>query len=53
MRILLGLSLGLAPLLLVALLWRRVRAARDILLARVLAVGAVAVVLAVGCQFVA
>jgi RsiW-degrading membrane proteinase PrsW (M82 family) len=51
MRILLGLSLGLAPLLLVALLWRRVRAARDIPLARVLAVGAAAAVLAVGCQF--
>jgi RsiW-degrading membrane proteinase PrsW (M82 family) len=51
MRILLGLSLGLAPLLLAALLWRHVRAARDIPRARALAVCAAAAVLALGCQF--
>jgi RsiW-degrading membrane proteinase PrsW (M82 family) len=51
MRIALGLSLGLVPVLLGALAWRRARVTRDIPRLRALGVGTAAALLAVGCQF--
>jgi len=51
LRIVLGLLLGLAPVLLGALAWRHARVTRDIPRLRALSVGTTAAVLAVGCQF--
>ncbi|MEO8177948.1 MAG: PrsW family glutamic-type intramembrane protease [Deltaproteobacteria bacterium] len=52
LRIVLGLSLGLVPVLLAALGWRRARVTRDIPPLRALSVGVAAALLAVGCQFI-
>jgi RsiW-degrading membrane proteinase PrsW (M82 family) len=51
MRVLLGLSVGLIPVLLALLAWRRLRATREIPRLRALGVGLAAAILAVGCQF--
>ena len=51
MRLILGLSVGLAPLLLAVLAWRRLRATRDIPWGRALGVTLAAGLLAIGCQF--
>src|SRR5215471_2031162 len=50
MRVILGLSVGLVPLLLAVLAWRRLPAAREIPWARALGVGLAAALLAIGCQ---
>jgi RsiW-degrading membrane proteinase PrsW (M82 family) len=49
--VILGLSLGLAPVVVAGLLWRRARATRGISLLQALSVGGAAALLAVGCQF--
>jgi RsiW-degrading membrane proteinase PrsW (M82 family) len=51
MRIVMGLSLGLVPVLLGALAWSRSRVTRDIPPLRALGVGVAAALLAIGCQF--
>jgi len=51
LRIILGLSLGFAPLLLGVFAWHRARVTRDIPRVRALGVGIAAALLAVGCQF--
>lgn len=51
MRVILGLIVGLAPLLVTALAWRRLRVTRDIPWARALVVCLAAALLAIGCQF--
>jgi RsiW-degrading membrane proteinase PrsW (M82 family) len=51
MRIVVGLSLGLVPVLLGALAWSRSRVTRDIPPLRALGVGVAAALLAIGCQF--
>src|SRR3954471_19538742 len=51
MRIVVGLSLALVPVLLGALAWSRSRVTRDIPPLRALGVGLAAALLAIGCQF--
>lgn len=50
MRVILGLSVGLAPLLLAVLAWRRLSMTREIPWARALGVCLAAALLAIGCQ---